>query len=143
MDYRKIIEFGKGSYIVTLPKSCMLKNMLKKGEILTVTTGLNDITFSTSNQKLEPEQINSTIVGDSKGLKQIETEIVTAYLNSADMIEVLSKDLKTNAQDIKKILRNLSGMEVLEQTSTRIVAKNLINIEEISILTLIRRMDII
>ncbi|MCX6707491.1 MAG: phosphate uptake regulator PhoU, partial [Candidatus Woesearchaeota archaeon] len=45
------------------------------------------------------------------------------------------------AASIKLILRNLTGIEIIQQDSERIIAKDLLNINEISIETLIRRMD--
>lgn len=143
MDVRKIIEFGRGSYVVSLPKGWLDKNKLRKGDVLNATQGLNEVIFSTSQIKPKSDPIKITIVADEKDMTRIEAEIVSAYLNNADSIEVLSKNLRTNAMQIKNILRNLSGMEILEQTSSKIFAKNLINLNEIALPTIIRRMDII
>jgi len=143
MDLRKVIEFGRGSHVITIPKAWFNKNKLKKGDLLDVSVGLNEITYSTKSSNYEKKPLDVSITAIDKDMNHIESEIVSSYLNNADSIEVISRDLKTNAPQIKSILRNLSGMEILEQTSTRIVAKNLINTNEISILSLIRRMDII
>ena len=34
MEYRKLISFGKSSYVVSLPKSWVVQNKLKKGDLL-------------------------------------------------------------------------------------------------------------
>ena len=48
MEYRKVIGFGKGSYVISLPKGWALKNKLKKGSTLSVETGANSMVVSTN-----------------------------------------------------------------------------------------------
>ncbi len=76
-------------------------------------------------------------------MELLKAEIVSSYLNNYDSINILFDKYNNQSPKIKDIIRNLSGLEIMEQTSKRIVAKNLININEISIKNIIRRMDII
>jgi len=142
MNMRKLIGFGKNSFVVSLPKLWVDKNKLKKGDLLSIEESKEGLLLRTNvspDKKDEPKRI--TVNADGKDLTQLNTEIVSAYLNNHDIIEVISKDLKTNAPEIRAMLHNLSGLEIINQTSSRIVAKDLINLGEISITTLIRRMD--
>jgi phosphate transport system protein len=143
IDVRKLISFGKGSYIVSMPKSWIEKNNLKKGDLISVSDDGYELVLSASQkeEKLDTREIN--IDAKNKDLEFLKAEIVSSYLNGYDTINILFDANNKEAPKIKDIIRNLSGLEIMEQTSTRIVAKNLINISEISINNIIRRMDII
>jgi len=143
IDVRKLISFGKGSYIVSMPKSWIEKNNLKKGDLISVDDEGFELVLSANQeeQKLESKEISIDAKG--KELELLKTEIVSSYLNGYDTINILFDSNSREAPQIKDIIRNLSGLEIMEQTSTRISAKNLININEISINNIIRRMDII
>ena len=143
IDVRKLISFGKGSYIVSMPKSWVEKNNLKKGDLISVNDNGFELVLSASQkeEKLDAQEINIDAKG--KDLEFLKAEIVSSYLNVYDTINILFESNYKDAPKIKDIIRNLSGLEIMEQTSTRIVAKNLININEISIPNIIRRMDII
>lgn len=142
MNIRKIISFGKNSYVISIPKQWIDKNKLKKGDIVSIEEGKDGLLLRTNQAESKKQEPKSIIINaENKNLSQLRTEIISAYLNNYDIIEVISKDLKTNAPAIRDMLHDLSGMEIIDQSSARIVAKDLININEVSIKTLIRRMD--
>ena len=143
MQLRKLIGFGKNSYIVSIPKDWINKNELKKGDLMSIEESEHGLLLAANaeNKKKEPKTI--TIEAENKSLDLIRAEIVSAYLNNYGIIEIISRGLKTNAEEIKNILRNLTSLEIIEQTATRMVAKDLVDINEVSIPTVIRRMDII
>jgi len=143
IDFRKIIGFGNGSFVVSVPKTWITKNKLKKGDLLAIDENSDELTFSINHTEQKKEEKTIIIEAGNKELTRIKAEIVSAYLNNYTTIEIISKKLLTNVVEIKDILRNLAGLEIMEQTSTRIVARDLINISDISIENLIRRMDII
>lgn len=143
MEFRKLISFGRNSYVVSMPKSWVIKNRLKKGDLMSITENGSELAISNNSKPMEAEQTEITIQAENKGIGLIRSEIVSAYLNNYDTISIFSNNLGKDAIEIKNILRNLTGMEVMEQTSKSIVAKDLINKSEISLKTIIRRMDII
>ena len=142
MDSRKLICFGKGSYVVSIPKKWVEKHKLRKGDILNLGEDYSGLTLSPNVAK-EITERTITITAYEKSIDLIRAEIVTAYINGYDTIEIISKDLGEKEFEIKEILRNLAGIEIMEQTSTKTVAKSLINIREVSLHDLTRRMDII
>jgi len=141
MEFRKLVGFGKGSFIISLPKQWVDKNKLKKGDLIGVEENNDGLILSLGNVEERKEDSMITIEAESKTLEQIKTEIISAYLNNYDVIGVISKNLNERAQDIKAVLNDLSGFEIINQSNTKIIAKDLINIKEIPIETLIRRMD--
>jgi len=142
INVRKLIGFGKNSYVVSLPKQWVEKNKLNKGDLISIDENKEGLLLKTNNVELKKEEPKTMVINaEGKSLTTLKTEIVSAYLDNYDFIEVISKDFKTNAPEIKNMLQGLAGLEIIDQSSTRIVAKDLININEISVATLIRRMD--
>ena len=143
MAYRKLIAFGKNSFVVSVPKPWVVKNKLTKGAVLQVIENPEGLMISTEENPGQEKPRSITINVQDKSIEQIRTEIVTAYLKNYDTIEIIAKEIKSNIDQIYEVLRNLAGLEIMEQTSTKIVAKDLININDIDLITIIRRMDII
>lgn len=143
IDVRKLISFGKGSYILSMPKSWVEKNNLKKGDLISVSDDGFELVISANQQERKLDLKEANIDAKGKDLGLMKSEIVSSYLNNYDIINILFDSHNNEAPQIKDIIRNLSGLEIMEQTSSRIVAKNLINLNEISINNIIRRMDII
>lgn len=143
MDVRKLISFGKGSYIISMPKSWVEKNNLKKGDLISVNDDGFELVLRAEQKEEKLDAKDIDIDAKDKDLELIKAEIASSYLNCYDTINISFDNNSKETLKIKDIIRNLSGLEIMEQTSTRIVAKNLININEISIKNIIRRMDII
>ena len=143
IDFRKLISFGKGSYILSMPKTWIAKNNLKKGDMISISDDGFELVLSAGRQDEKSEAKEIDIDAKGKDLEILKTEIVTSYLNGYDTISIMFENNSKDVTRIKDVIRNLSGMEIMEQTSTRIVARNLINLNEISISNIIRRIDII
>lgn len=140
VETRKIISFGNSSYVISMPKAWIRENKLKKGDLLNIEEKKDELLIfpGQNDKKEEPKHIIINI--DDKDISLIRTEVVSAYINGYDTIEIRGP-IEKNAPRIKAVLRNLSGLEIIQQNAAKIVAKDLLNMEEISILTLIRRMD--
>ena len=143
IDVRKLISFGKGSFIISMPKGWVEKNHLKKGDLISVDDGGSELVISASAEEKKSDLKEITIDAKNKEISLLKAEIVSCYLNGYDTLNILFDSGNKDVPMIKEVIRNLSGMEIMEQTSTRLVAKNLINLNEISISNIIRRMDVI
>ncbi len=140
MEFRKLMAFGNSSYIVSVPKAWIEKNRLKKGDVLIVEQKPNELILSTKDEG-ERRRINEVTVNpEGKTFDEFKTEITSLYVNNFDIITVVNvKDPAT----VKEIFRNLVGMEIVEETATKIVAKDLLDIQEVSLDNIVRRIDII
>ena len=144
MEFRKLINFGKTSYVVSLPKDWVVKNNLKKGDLIAIKEDEASLIIGAgSNEKInkEPTEINISI--DNKELTRVKREIVAAYINNINIINITGKNLSSKAKEIRDILQNLMALEIIEQSSTKIMAKDFLNMEKISLQNLMRKMDII
>ncbi len=141
METRRIIAFGNSSYVISVPKSWITENKLKKGDIVQIDEKKDELTISPGQTTHEKEVKRAVIdFKDDEQLPYVKSKIISAYLNNYDLIEIRGR-FKEGAPRIKAILRNLTGMEIIQQSSEKVVAKDLLNIREISIDILIRRID--
>ncbi|MBT3297425.1 phosphate uptake regulator PhoU [archaeon] len=142
MEYRKLISFGKSSFVVSIPKPWITKQKLKKGDVLYFQDqGPNLILMPKINEENEDKSI--TINVDGKTARQIQRELIPAYMNNFKVITFVGKEIKNKAKDIEPIVQNLIALEIMEQTSSRIVAKDFLNFKDLSLNNLVRKMDII
>jgi len=144
MEYRKLIKFGNSSHIISLPNSWIRKNKLKKGALIYFEeNGNGEIILAPKeiNNKILDKEITIDITG--KEINEVRRELSTAYINNYRIINVVGKDLNANSGNIKNSLRNFMAMEIMEQTSKNITAKDFLDMNSISIDEIIRKIDII
>src|SRR3990167_6051628 len=141
MEFRKIIGFGKSSFVVSLPKAWVQQNNLRKGDSIMVETTINSLTLKAQENAIPEVPKKIVITTDKKDIHRIHAEIHAAYLAGYDIIKIIGEDLRPYATVLKQTLHNLTGIEVLEQDKNKIVAKELLNPQEISIPVILRRID--
>jgi len=145
MESRKIIQFGKSSYIVSLPKEWIKKNGLLKGDTVYINDLENGELVLTNNnlKKLEPSEYSIDLPEKSEFDEKIKREIFYAYINNYKVIKLAGAGVKDNSLKIRDFLQNLAGLEILKQTSNAIVAHDLLDVTDLSLSQMVRRVDII
>ena len=142
MEYRKLIKFGNSSHIISLPNKWLKKNKLKKGDLIYFEeNGNGELVLNYQTKKEEHKLRDTTIYINNKEISTIEREIMNAYINNYDIINIVG-DLKKFRKDIELILKNLLVLEVMEQTPNKIVVKDFLNLNDVSITDNIRRIDL-
>ena len=142
MEYRKLISFGKSSFVVSIPKPWINKQGLKKGDVLYFNENENNLILSTEEKEMYEDK-EKLINVDGKTISQIQRELIPAYINNFKKITLSGKEIKDKAREIEPIVQNMIALEIMEQTSSKIIAKDFLNMNDISINNLIRKMDII
>ena len=144
MHIRRLVKAGQASHTVSLPKSWLEKNNLKKGDIVYLKEiSDKEIAIRPDAQEQAAEQKEITIEIDKKELDTVQREITAAYLNNYSTISLLGDSIAEKTKEIRKMLHDFVALEITEQTSKRIVAKDLLNLKEISVDKTIKRMDMI
>ena len=140
MEYRKLMAFGKSSYIVSVPKNWVMKNSLRKGDVLAVEQKPNELIFAAHKDSEDKPESQVVIDAKDKTVEELKCEITSFYIVNCNLFRVVNvKDPEV----VKEIFRNLSGLEVIEEQAKQIVAKDLLDITELSLEKIIRRIDII
>lgn len=142
MESRKIISFGSSSFVISIPKNWIQQHKLEKGDAIFVEQRPNQLIITTDKASKKSNILEKVIDASEKSVQTIETEIYASYLKNYDLIEIININ-ESDVQKVKGTLQDLAGMEILEETTSKLVAKDLININEVSIKALMRRIDII
>ncbi len=119
------------------------KNKLKKGDTIYINeNGNNDLVFS--SKLIEGEDESKEIVLDitGKSIDQIERELVAAYINHCDVVNLISKDFKNNIVDIREMVNKLIGFEITHQLHGKIIIKDFLNLNDVSLSDMIRKIDL-
>lgn len=145
MIIRRLVKAGQASHTISLPKEWLEKNALKKGDVLYISELSDRELLITPESKVEQPspQKELTISVDGKSLSTIQREITAAYINNYGTIVLSGESIPSLTNDLRKILHDFVALEVADQTSKQIVAKDLLNPKEISIDKTLRRMDML
>jgi len=135
------MAFGNSSYVVSVPKGWVDKNRLKKGDVLVVDERPTELIIGSKDSSERKTVKEAVVVAAGKGFQELETEITALYINDSDIITVT--DIGSSAKEVKQILHSLVGMEIIDETTTKIVAKDMLDIKEVSMGNIVRRVDII
>jgi len=142
MEYRKLIKFGNSSHIISLPNNWVKKHKLKKGDLIYFEeNGSGELILNREIKKENSQITQTTIDIINKPVPTIEREILCAYTNNYDIINIVG-DLKRCRKEIEIILGNLLALEIMEQTPNKIVVKDFLNLKEVSMDDNIRRIDL-
>jgi len=141
---RRLVKAGQASHTISLPKNWLEKNNLKRGDIIYLKEiSDQEIMITPDLREQTAGQKEITITTDKKEIDTIQREITAAYLNDYSTIEIIGDSVATKTKEIRKMLHDFVALEITEQTSNRIVAKDLLNLKEISVDKTIKRMDMI
>ncbi|MBI2133324.1 phosphate uptake regulator PhoU [Candidatus Woesearchaeota archaeon] len=142
MEVRKIVSFGNSSFVVTLPKSWVQSNGLKKGDIVRIEERPFELIIGIKDEsKKAPSE--AIINCENKSLNELKTEIMASYIRNYSVIRLTGSNIKNLSSSLKPIFHSLVGMEVIEETSSSIIVKDLMDISEVSIDNTLRRMDML
>jgi len=141
MEARKLIKFGNSSHIVSIPKTWIKENKLKKGDLLYWKKNSSGELILFPKEKEETTFKKAVINVTGKDNKLIDREILAAYIKGFNILSLTAPDIKKRTPEIKKMLKNLIGIDILEKNSKEIVAADFLDIKSVSLNTVIRRMD--
>lgn len=142
MEYRKLIKFGNSSYIISLPNRWLKKNDLKKGDLVYFEETKNDELILKPREIINSEIEKKEITIVEYNMEDLRRKLVSAYIAGYDIMSVSIRGFR-DLERIKSYLRLLMTFEIIDQTKEKIVAKDLLDINEISMKKLIKRIDII
>lgn len=141
MDYRKLIGFGKSSFVVSIPKDWIERHKLSKGSTVTLTEENESIIISPAPQKKTRAEETRTITTEGKSDKLLQREIVSAYITGCSTITITGPDLRERRHMLTESFDTLIALEVVKQDDESIIAKDFLDIEDIELKDLVRRID--
>ncbi|MFC1697485.1 AbrB/MazE/SpoVT family DNA-binding domain-containing protein [Nanoarchaeota archaeon] len=144
MQIRRLVRTGSASFTTSLPKDWISKHNLKKGDLLYLKeTENSDIMISFKPKDVADEMKEIVIEVDNANINTIRRKTISAYINNYNLFHFIGQTLDKKLPDIRKILHNFLALEIQEQSSSKLTAKDFLNLEEFNIDKTIRRMDML
>lgn len=144
MEYRKLIKFGNSSHVISIPKDWIKRNNIEKGDtVYFEESDEGDLIVSARDREEREKKKIVTINIDDLTTKEVELELVASYMKEFNKIIIKGSDIEKREHEVRDILKRLVAIEVIEQTDKKIVAKDFLNIREISLEDLRKRLDIV
>jgi phosphate uptake regulator len=141
METRKVQVTGGSTYTVSIPKEWATRNGIDAGSTVAFHPDGDTLVLTrrTDKSHTEGELDISSLTGDD-----LVRAVMTMYVSGFDVIS-LSADRVTTEQRrfIRDATANIVGLEVLEETSDRVVLQDLLDSSELSIHNAITRMRLI
>ena len=141
MDNRKVQELGGGTAFISLPKSWIKKNQIKRGDILSIEILKDDsLVIYLPNKIIDLKKIEITY--PNLDIDKIINEVIGAYLLGYDIIQIKGKQ-RLNFKDMKQIIqtvRHLVGLEIIEEDANSITTQFLLESETLNPKKLLERM---
>lgn len=143
MEYRRLISFGKSSFVVSLPKEWIGQNNLKKGDLIYLQESGPNLLLSKKESDERIEDREKVIYVDGKSAYTIGREVCSTYIQNYPRIILRGREVKNKVKEFQNIVQSLIALEIMEQTSDTIIAKDFLNMDSVSIEELIRKMDLV
>jgi len=142
MQIRKLVKSGLSSFVVAVPKEWLEKNKLKAGDNIYLEES-KDGTLIISKELKEKLKEKKEIIIDVDGKQPftIKREILAAYFNNYYYINITGKELNEKIDTIKEQISLLLGMGIVEESSTKILLNDFLDLKDVDISVIIRRMD--
>jgi len=144
MEIRKIQMTGGASFIVSLPKSWAKANAIKKNDSVGIV--VRDDGSLLLIPKIEGKQIQKEKEFDASNIEKpsyLFRMLVGAYIEGYNVIIVNShKRMPPSLREtVRKFVREVIGLEIIEETSNAITIKDLLNPAEMPFDKAIRRIS--
>lgn len=146
MDIRKVQISGGSSYIVSLPKEWIITSKIKKNDPVGVFTQADGTLLITPNISSEPvSRLKEFEISSATDETFLLRNLISAYIAGYTSIRIRARArLPPFATLLVRDFTNMAiGQEVVEETETAIVIKDLLNPAEMPFESTIRRMSVI
>ncbi len=144
METRKLIKFGNSSHVLSIPHKWLKENNLNKGDIVYVSrNGNGELVIAPEKKEVKKELKVKNLNIDGKDIRRIQRELTSIYLNDYNIIKIHGKELEEKMISIRPLIHDLLALEILEQNKNNVVARDFLNLENISLKKLINKMDMI
>lgn len=124
LDLRRLQRTSDGTFFVTLPKGWVVKNKLEKGAILSFSERKDGKILAEPYAQQERKITTVTLTPSPL----LQREIEEKYLLGYDVFEIVSQQvIDSETRDtVRRIVRSLVGLEIVEEDAKKIVIQCLI-----------------
>jgi len=141
MERRKVQVTGGSTFTVSIPKQWARDHEIGAGDVVEFHPDTNSLLLL---PETDDEPIEGTL--DVTGLEgeNLRRAVMTMYVSGFDVLELEASRISSDQRRvIRQATQSLVGLEVLEETGTRVVIQDLLDSSELSIHNAVRRMRLI
>ncbi len=145
METRKLMRLGRSSIVISLPRSWINMNKLKKGDIVSMAVQRDgSLLILPGIRKEIPVKKISLVIKQDDDERFIARKIIACYLNGYSAIELISPKffLAKQQRVIKKVISSLK-MSIMETSPRRIYLESLLDESKVSVSRTLRRIHMI
>jgi len=146
MDIRRIQMTGGSSYIVTLPKEWIKKQDISKNDpIGLINQSDGTLLITPKIEREHTQKIKEFDVSNIINQDFLLRRLIAAYISGYNSIVIKSSSRMSpqSKMTVRKFTQTTIGQEIVEETDTKIVIKDILNPAEMPFERTIKRMHII
>lgn len=128
MHNRKIIKFGKTSFVISLPISWLRKNDLVKGDVIDISEKDYSLIISPTHKKPVSKVFN-IMVNEEMDVNTLFNRVKSAYLSNYDTIKLKGKNIGKKYDMVSNVLNGLKALEVVDIDDNEITIKDYVDKE--------------
>ena len=140
-EKRKVILFGKNSFIVTLPQNWIDENNIEKGSEVFLSKKKNNLVISLSSGEKKRKERIGRIYYDNKPIKILNKQLISFYLKNFNIIEIIGTNLLNYIEDITTLKNKLSSVEITNVDNKKIVLEDLVQLSEVDLNKIIKNIS--
>lgn len=144
METRKLYMTGGSTYVVSLPKKWVKKAGLKRGDSVVIVEQEGSIIIEPGAVERGPKEITIDVT-DVPSIDTLERLIIAYYLVGFDTIKIKlrGEDNLDYKKGIRKILKFLIGVEIMEDVGDSVTMEILLDHKRMPTVDVLKRMHII
>ncbi|HDJ26023.1 MAG TPA: phosphate uptake regulator PhoU [Candidatus Bathyarchaeota archaeon] len=145
LKLRKVQEVGRGTLVVSLPKSWAKRYGVKKGTLLAISEARGGQLIISPFSRAEEGPSELLVSCDGRSPEQVRWAVIGAYLLGYDLIELrsgrrMSSEMKAA---VREAVRSLAGLEIVGEDMRRVLISCLIDPSAVVPKTLLARKNAI
>lgn len=139
METRKLVQSGLGSCVIAVPKDWLDRHKLRKGDALAIDRQGDTLVLRSSAVNAQLPKRLSLAMSDS--VHMLTRKLISAYIEG--YAEVLIRGEREREKDavISNQIEHLAGYEIIEKQHDRLLVRDLLKLEGISLQETFRKMD--
>lgn len=126
VDNRKVIKFGKTSFVVSLPIKWLRKYGLDKGDLLDVKENSHNLIIAPLYQEKAPRE-HVIVLEKEADFLSLMNRIKSAYLSNYDIIRIKGTNLTKQYSNITKILKSMNALDLISISDNEITMRDYLN----------------
>lgn len=136
MKVRKVMQLGRSSLVVSLPKGWADQYELTKGdELVFETRGDGSLGIYPRDTKRDKASKITITVPPTADKGMVERQLIAAYLSNFPEIEICSTDDFTSDQqeELRARLKELVGLQIIETSSKMVRIQSIVNVSDLNL----------